>query len=162
MKKICLCFALVMVCDTSLASNLDQADWFARMKLRLTGAFDVESEDLNSQVLYREIARGSVLVETWYSGSQNEEVTLFHLDNGDLVATHYCAKGVQSTMRVVWPPKSENAIEFKLASATNLASPEATHNSGFAYTFLSETVHRTETWSKQGKLLNSQLTLVKR
>src|SRR5579883_1826017 len=47
------------------------------------------------RVVYRLTSASSVLLQTWQPGSTRETVTVFHADNGRLMATHYCAQGNQ-------------------------------------------------------------------
>ena len=42
---------------------------------------------------YRLSAGGTVLVETWALSPTRESLTLYHMDNGALLATHYCPQG---------------------------------------------------------------------
>ncbi len=51
-------------------------------------------------VTYRVTANGSVVLETLFPGSAHEMLTLYHLDNGKLVLTHYCAMGNQPRMEL--------------------------------------------------------------
>lgn len=51
-------------------------------------------------VAYRLSAAGSVLVETWDLGPGVESLTVYHLDSGELMATHFCPQGNQPRLRM--------------------------------------------------------------
>ena len=48
-------------------------------------------------------AAGSAVQETLFPGQPHEMVSIYHLDKGDLVMTHYCALGNQPRMKAELP-----------------------------------------------------------
>ena len=54
------------------------------------------TDDLIS--VYRVTAGGSAVIETLFPGQEMEMITLYHLDDGELVLTHYCMLGNQPAM----------------------------------------------------------------
>jgi hypothetical protein len=82
------------------------------------------------EVRYRVTAAGSAVEETLMPGTNDEMVTMYHLDNDKLMLTHYCSAGNQPTMVGV-PVRSKDgqvaSIRFDFAHATNMASPNAGH-----------------------------------
>lgn len=116
----------------------------------------------SATVVMRAIARGSALLEEWIWPNGARELTVFFLDNGTLRATHYCHSGVQSTMALLDPASSDELV-FRITSATNLPSPEVNHNTGFACVFAGDgVVRRLEQWTENGRVSNSEVTLVRR
>lgn len=112
-------------------------------------------------VTYKLISRDNAITEMWTSPTGREELTVFHMNNGTLAATHYCASGVQSTMKLSERSKS-GVLDFRLTSVSNLTDADKAHVSGFSYSFKDKTrIERSETWSKSGKNSQSATTLIR-
>lgn len=123
--------------DTVAArSGPTAAETFAALKA-LAGAWEgVASNGRTSRVGYRMTAGDSVLVETWTQSRGREALTLYHLDDDGLVATHYCPKGNQVRLR--WSggdPAERCAFEFE--SGANLGNVEQSHQHAFWLTVAS-------------------------
>jgi hypothetical protein len=102
------------------------------------------------KVSYRLTAAGTVLLETWTLGPQRESLTLYHMDNESLIATHYCPLGNQPRLRFKEgaPP---GAFIFEFISATNLPKPEAAHQHRFEMEILQpNSFARSETYLENG------------
>lgn len=83
----------------SLAASA-RPDWLDEFRGR-DGRWVAQRPDGSTVTLhYRTIAGGSVVVETWQGGTPAETQTVYHLDRGALVATHYCAQGNQPRLRL--------------------------------------------------------------
>ena len=95
------------------------------------------------QLVYRVTAGGSAVLETSFPGSEQEMVTLYHLDGDELMLTHYCAAGNQPTMRA--KPGPLDRIEWEFAGATHLASIEDGHMHDGVVEIFDED-HFTGTW----------------
>jgi hypothetical protein len=76
-------------------------------------------------VSYRVTAAGSAVVETLFPGTPHEMVTVYHLDGGDLLLTHYCAAGNQPRMRAL-AAKGGDRLDFEFVSGTNM-KPDDLH-----------------------------------
>lgn len=64
-------------------------------------------------------AGGSAVVETIFPGQPMEMVSVYTVDGGDLVMTHYCVLGNQPRMKA--DPKSpEGTIKFDFTGGSNL------------------------------------------
>ncbi|MFN0241746.1 MAG: hypothetical protein ACKVWV_02550 [Planctomycetota bacterium] len=129
--------APVMRLDTVAARvGPTAAETFAALK-SLAGAWEgVASNGRTSRVAYRMTAGDSVLVETWTQSRGREALTLYHLDEDGLIATHYCPKGNQVRLR--WTgggPTERCAFEFE--SGTNLRNVEQSHQHAFWLTVAS-------------------------
>jgi hypothetical protein len=86
-----------------------------------------DGADAGTTVTYATTAGGSALLETVFAGSPHEMVTLYTLDNGRLVLTHYCIMNNQPHM-VALPPTEDNAVEFVCDGAPgNVASEDVKH-----------------------------------
>src|SRR5262249_6714086 len=73
------------------------------------------------------IAGGTALVEREQGENMPAMETVYHLDGGRLVLTHYCMMGNQPRMRAVAYDAATGEVKFDFVDATNLASPAAGH-----------------------------------
>lgn len=60
-----------------------------------------------AEIVLKVTAAGSAVVETLFPGTEHEMVSVYHLEQGELVMTHYCAAGNQPKMKLV---KAENGV----------------------------------------------------
>jgi len=114
------------------------------------GAIGPVVEALPSVISGLEVAKivvsdGSVLMNVLASGTPHEMVTMFHMDGGDLLATHYCAAHNQPRFRMA-APSDANVVAFEFKDATNLSSPDAPHMVGVKFTLL-DADHHLEDWT---------------
>ena len=86
-------------------------------------------------VIYRVTAGGSAVEELLFPGTAHEMVTMYHLDAGQVVLTHYCAMGNQPRMALE-PDSTAGKLVFHFVSAGNLASPDAVHMHSGTITFM--------------------------
>jgi hypothetical protein len=100
------------------------------------------------KVSYRLTANNTVLIETWTLGPQRESLTLYHMDNDSLIATHYCPVGNQPRLRLK-EDGSASVFIFEFVSATNLPKPEAAHQHRFEME--PDSFARSETYLENGK-----------
>ena len=89
---------------------------------------------------FRVVSDGSALMNVLGAGTPHEMVTMFHMDNSDLLATHYCAVHNQPRFRFV-PSSEPSVLTFVFKDATNLASPSAPHMVGLKITFVDANRH---------------------
>jgi hypothetical protein len=66
---------------------------------------------MKADLTYRVIGGGNTVEERLYAGTPAEMITMYHLDGGDLVLTHYCAMGNQPRMRAL-PSSDTSHVEF--------------------------------------------------
>ena len=82
-------------------------------------------------------ANGSVVHETLFPGQPQEMVSIYNLDKGDLVMTHYCSLGNQPRMKA--DPKSpKDKIHFAFAGGTNLDPAKDMHMHEGTITFVDD------------------------
>ena len=82
-------------------------------------------------------AGGSVVHETLFPGQPHEMISVYHLDGGELVMTHYCVLGNQPRMKA--DPKSPaDQIHFKFAGGTNLDPAKDKHMHEATMTFIDD------------------------
>ncbi len=97
------------------------------------------------QSSFRVTAAGSAVLETIMPKNEHEMVTLYHMDNGRLMLTHYCAAGNQPRMRAS-ETSTASKVVFDFADATNLPSPKAFHMHDAIFEFPDEN-HLNATWT---------------
>jgi len=124
---------------------------FAQLQT-LVGEWEGKTEAGRSlKVSYRLTANNTVLVETWTLGPQRESLTLYHMDNESLIATHYCPVGNQPRLRFK-EGGSASLFVFEFVSATNLPKPEVAHQYRFEVELLdARSFARSETYLENGK-----------
>ena len=82
-------------------------------------------------------AAGSAVSETLFPGTPMEMLSVYHLDKGELVMTHYCALGNQPRMKA--DPKSPpNQIKWVFVGGTNLDPAKDTHMHGGTLTVIDD------------------------
>jgi hypothetical protein len=106
---------------------------FDRLK-NLTGTWESIDKAKTSRpglATYSVTGGGHVLVETLGGMS-----TAYHLDNGQLMLTHYCGAGNQPRMRLKSVEDGGRRISFEIFDITNLASPDAYRSTHLEVVFL--------------------------
>lgn len=145
--------ALVVVASLAVASlsfgDSDEAPQkpanagFEKMK-SLVGTWKGKMKDGSDVTLsYRLVAGGSTLEETM---SHGDMVTMYHLDGGNLMLTHYCAAQNQPRMRATAFKAGDSALKFSFVDATSLSDPNAVHMHNLAFSFR-DADHITQEWT---------------
>lgn len=93
--------------------------------------------------IFRVTAAGSAVVENLFPGTNHEMVTVYHLDDDDLMLTHYCAAGNQPRMKAQRGGDGRKLV-FDFAGATNLKSDKDMHMHAQTIVFLEEDRIRVE------------------
>jgi hypothetical protein len=111
------------------AKTITAQEAFAMLK-GLAGEWQGKAMDKDNgpsiAVTYRVTANNSVVLETLFPGTEHEMLTLYHLDNGKLVLTHYCAMGNQPRMELD-PASSADHLIFNFAGGSNLDPAKDMH-----------------------------------
>jgi hypothetical protein len=82
-----------------------------------------------ARVEFRLAGNGSALVERLFPGTDHEMVSVYHLVDGELVLTHYCAMANQPRMKLVsGGPAGELVFDF--AGGDNIDPKTTTHMHG--------------------------------
>ena len=109
------------------------------------GTMHEGGQQLPATTSFRLVADNSALMNILGAGTPYEMVTMFHMDNSDLLATHYCGAHNQPRFRLV-PSSDPNVLTFEFKDATNLATPSTPHMVGLKITFLGNDRHY-EDWT---------------
>jgi hypothetical protein len=100
---------------------------------------------------YRVTAGGKAVVETMFTGTPGEMVTVYHLDGGDVVLVHYCTSGNQPRMRRKAGP-DPNDLDFECLGGTNMTEADS-HMHSVRLTLV-DAQHLRGTWSsKKGEVV---------
>ncbi|MBI5367270.1 MAG: hypothetical protein HZA54_09550 [Planctomycetes bacterium] len=78
-------------------------------------------------VTYRLTSGGSALVETFFAGSDHEMLTVYTVDQGNLVLTHYCALGNQPHMKAAVQTDPKVILFTCTGAGGNMASENERH-----------------------------------
>ncbi len=83
----------------------------------------------------RVTAGGSMVQETIFPGDPMEMISVYHMDKGDLVMTHYCVLGNQPRMKAD-PKAPSNQIRWVFTGGTNLDPAKDMHMHSAVVTFI--------------------------
>jgi hypothetical protein len=149
--KLILLFGSLALNAVQGADQIDARAAFAKLQT-LAGEWEGKTETGRVlKVSYRLTANNTVLVETWTLSPQRESLTLYHMDNESLIATHYCPVGNQPRLRFK-EGGSASLFAFEFLSATNLPKPEVAHQHRFEMELLNaNSFARSETYLENGK-----------
>src|ERR1700675_279757 len=103
-----------------------------------------------SEVTYQLIAGGTSVMADIRMGDE-AMTSLFYVDGGRLLMTHFCPSNNQPRMQAAIAADGKT-VTFDFLDATNLSSPQAGHMHKVVYVF-TDADHYTEdwTWKHQGK-----------
>lgn len=99
------------------------------------------------QVSYRMTGGGSALmseIQAPEMGAKHDMISMFHMDGGRLLLTHYCSVGNQPRM-VASLSSDGKSVTFDFLDATNLATPAAGHMNRVIFSSV-DANHHTEQW----------------
>jgi hypothetical protein len=105
-------------------TNADSA--FARLKT-LVGEWEGTTSSGKVHLSYELVSGGTALLERESSESMPSMITVYYVDGGRLLLTHYCMVGNQPRMQAKASSPDGGEIDFQFLDATNLSSPGAGH-----------------------------------
>ncbi|MSU57917.1 MAG: hypothetical protein EXS35_07000 [Pedosphaera sp.] len=124
---LCFACAVARAGDKPAATPAELA--FARLK-NLAGEWHGRVGDRaqgpEATVVYRLTAGGSTVMETLFPGTPHEMVTMYLLEGGKLVLTHYCAAGNQPKMALT-KKSTPDALDFNFIGGANISSRRDGH-----------------------------------
>ena len=94
-------------------------------------------------VTYRVASGGSVVEETLFPGTPHEMISMYHLVDGELVLTHYCAMANQPRMRLDRKASTPDRLVFAFDGGTNFDPAKDTHVHSGVLEWKGETLHST-------------------
>lgn len=118
---------------TATGAPPDARAAFDRLKA-MAGTWEgnvVSATGPRASVVYSVTSGGSVVEERLFPGTGHEMISMYHLDRGELVATHFCAMGNQPRMRLRRASGGEAAeLVFEFAGGSNLDPAKDAHMHG--------------------------------
>ncbi len=93
-------------------------DWTGRAKMGC-----LSDQDL--RVNYKLTAGGNAVLETIAPGTTKEMTTVYHLENGKLVMTHYCTMG--NCPKMTLKKSSDNELSFEMKGKDGIGSLKEPH-----------------------------------
>jgi YD repeat-containing protein len=137
---VTLCF--VFVACAAFAGSAAQTS-FDELK-SLNGSWEGKTASGEPVLIdYRVTSNGSALMSE--IKGKEDMISMFNLDGGRLLLTHYCSAGNQPRMVASASPDGKT-ITFDFLDATNLASPDAGHMDRVVVSIL-DANHHTEEWT---------------
>jgi hypothetical protein len=141
MEKNILITAVGFACLAAYAAGagsqnpINAKDAYAHLQT-LVGEWQADTNMGKARVTYESIAGGSALVERDTMEHMPPMETVFYLDGGRLLLTHYCDLGNQPRLEAsAFDPQSRK-LDFAFLDATNLANPAASHMHNASYRFI--------------------------
>jgi len=144
MKSLRTVFAVfVVLAVTTAFAQSDAQKSFDQLKT-LVGTWEGQAPDGKTvQVTFRETSGGSALLSE-ITGHE-DMITMFHMDGGRLMMTHYCGAGNQPRMVGSMSPDGK-AFSFNFLDATNVLPSQPGHMEHLTIALLDPS-HHTEEWS---------------
>jgi hypothetical protein len=112
------------------------AEAFAKLKT-LAGNWEATSSRGKVTTSYEVISNGSAVVEHINVPSEEEMLTVYHLDGNRLVLTHYCTAGNQPHMQAEPYDAASNQLVFDFAGGGNLSDTNVGHMHNAVFKFVS-------------------------
>jgi hypothetical protein len=111
--------------DANVVSGTAAESAFARLK-SLAGEWQaVDAKGQKSTLNYQVVSAGSAVLEQFRSEALppgSEMVTVYYLDDGQLVLTHYCMAKNQPHLRATRYNPASGELDFDFVSAGNMSS----------------------------------------
>ncbi|HSS44216.1 MAG TPA: hypothetical protein VLO07_02655 [Thermoanaerobaculia bacterium] len=123
---------------------------FEKLK-SLAGDWEGKADDGKSvKATYKVTSAGSAVAETLQTSGEPEMLTVYHMDDGHLMMTHYCSLANQPRMQAAMSSGDAQSLDFSYVGATNMASADADHMHHLVFRF-EDTNHFSEQWTMKGK-----------
>ena len=102
-------------------------------------------------VTFRVASGGSVVEETLFPGTPHEMISMYHLVDGELVLTHYCAMANQPRMRLDRKSSTAERLVFAFDGGTSFDPAKDTHIHSGVVEWKGESLHNVWTVHSGGK-----------
>lgn len=112
----------------------------------LVGKWEAVQDGVLVTETYTLTANGSALMAETKPGSDPAMITMFTVDGGRLIATHYCAARNQPQMETGIPDDLQKGVTFSLVRVTGMKTSDDWHNTGVTIK-LDDTDHMTQQWT---------------
>lgn len=120
-----------------VAAQMDHRAAFERLKT-LAGEWKGTRSAVGdtTRLTYRIASNGTVVMETLNERGADEMINMYHLVDGELMATHYCSGGNQPLLALVGA--TERELRFELIGGTNVDPARDGHIHEVSVTFLGD------------------------
>ena len=125
--------AAMLLLIATVPAHADSVDAFNRLK-SLAGTWNGKSGDMPMTVTYHVTGNGTALLETLFPGTPLEMMTMYTLDEGDLMATHYCVAGNQPALRYNAAKSSADKLVFDFVGVQGPKKAGYMHDAEFDLT----------------------------
>jgi len=134
-------FVSFLIADSAASPQLD------KMK-SLAGDWTGKSTDGKAiHANYKVVSGGSAVAETLVATGEPDMLTVYHLNGGNLMMTHYCSMGNQPRMKA--DAGDGKSIAFHYVDGTNMSGADAAHMNDLTITFV-DANHITQEWAMKG------------
>ena len=120
---------------------------FERMKQLAgtwTGTTTMEGKAEPASIEYRTTSGGTAVIETLFSGTPHEMVSVYHDEAGQLAMTHYCVMGNQPKLRLT--NAADGRMDFSLAEGSGIDAAHESHMHALTLTW-TDADHLTQAWT---------------
>jgi len=146
--------AVAALSRTAAAGGIEPKAAFERLK-SLEGTWQGSAghgqPGQSATVTYRVASAGSVVQETLFPGTPHEMISMYHLADGALVMTHYCAMGNQPRMKLDLAASTPERLVFAFDGGTNFDPAKDGHVHAGALEWKGELLHADWTVWTAGK-----------
>lgn len=98
------------------------------------------------EVKYEVLSGGSIVMETLIPQNEPTMITVYHMDDGQLMMTHYCSAGNQPRMMAEISPTGSGKLDFTFVDGTNLNTVSDGHMQSLSIIFKDRN-HIEQTWT---------------
>ena len=130
----------------------------------LTGSWEGKiPSGATAQLTYEVVSNGSVVMERLKPSNEPEMITMYSLDQGRMVVTHYCSAGNQPTMQTDPVMAAAGKYEFHFVRVAGTRKPDEGHMVGLTL-ILPDKNHLTQIWTfaENGKNDSETLTYTRK
>jgi hypothetical protein len=121
-----------------------------------TTTTDMDGKQETFKMNYKVTSGGSALEETLFAGSPKEMISMYTVDQGKVLMTHYCMMGNQPRLQEV--SSTKNQIKLDMRDATGMSSPNDPHMGGLTVTFKDKN-HIEQAWTHYNADGTSQVSV---
>jgi hypothetical protein len=121
--KTALILSLALFAAAVANADVAPADAFASIK-KLQGEWRGPAMQKGmppSHSVYKVTAAGSAVQESIFPGTKMEMLSVYHMDHGNLLMTHYCALGNQPRMKLNARKSTASELVFDFDGGTNMS-----------------------------------------
>jgi len=138
--------ALVLLLTTLALAAPDGSKAFDKLR-SLEGSWSGKTPDGHTVQISNRVTSGGSVLMSEITGHE-DMITMFYMDGGRLLLTHYCAAGNQPRMVASMSPDGKT-ITFDFLDATNLLPSQGGHMERVVFTLIDQD-HHTEDWQFAG------------